>query len=108
MQFKIDENLPVEIAELLIQTGYDAKTVYDQNLKGVKDSHLINICKKENRILVTFDTDFSDINTYPPKKFNGIIVLRLGSQSKQHVLNIFQRIISNISLEPIRQTSMDC
>jgi predicted nuclease of predicted toxin-antitoxin system len=29
MQFKIDENLPIEIAELLIDAGYDAKTVYD-------------------------------------------------------------------------------
>ncbi|MBS3909668.1 MAG: DUF5615 family PIN-like protein [Actinobacteria bacterium] len=27
MRFKIDENLPIEIAELLIHAGYDAKTV---------------------------------------------------------------------------------
>lgn len=103
MQFKIDENLPVEIAKLLIKASHDAKTVNDQNLKGIKDSLLINLCKKENRILVTLDTDFSDISTYPPKEFNGIIVLRLGSQSKQHVLNIFQRIISNIGKEPLTQ-----
>ena len=32
MQFKIDENLPIEIAELLINAGYDAKTVNDQQL----------------------------------------------------------------------------
>jgi hypothetical protein len=27
MQFKIDENLPAEIAELLLENGYDTKTV---------------------------------------------------------------------------------
>ena len=32
MQFKIDENLPIKIAELLINAGYDAKTVNDQQL----------------------------------------------------------------------------
>jgi len=36
MQFKIDENLPIEIAELLINAGYDAKTVKDQQLQGIK------------------------------------------------------------------------
>jgi hypothetical protein len=32
MQFKIDENLPVEIVELLINAGHDAKTVNEQTV----------------------------------------------------------------------------
>jgi hypothetical protein len=35
MKFKIDENLPVEIAALLQEAGYDATTVLDQELGGV-------------------------------------------------------------------------
>jgi hypothetical protein len=34
MQFKIDENLPIEIVNLLINAGYEAKTVNEQKLKG--------------------------------------------------------------------------
>jgi predicted nuclease of predicted toxin-antitoxin system len=30
MNFKVDENLPVEVAELLKQAGYDAVTVSEQ------------------------------------------------------------------------------
>ena len=41
MKFKIDENLPVEISEILINEGYDSKTVNDQKLQGSKDSVLI-------------------------------------------------------------------
>jgi len=37
MKFKIDENLPVEVAELLRQSGYDALTVLDQQLGGEAD-----------------------------------------------------------------------
>lgn len=37
MRFKIDENLPIEISELLINAGYDVKTVNEQLLNGVKD-----------------------------------------------------------------------
>jgi predicted nuclease of predicted toxin-antitoxin system len=92
MEFKIDENLPIEIAELLQNHGYGAKTVDDQNLKGIRDIYLIEVCKKENRTLVTCDTDFTDINNYLPEEYNGIIVLRLGNQSKRHTINIFNKL----------------
>lgn len=103
MQFKIDENLPIEIAELLINAGHNAKTVNEQQLQGVKDPVLIDVCKRENRVLVTLDTDFSDIRAYPPQEFSGIIVLRVGSQAKQHIIKVFQNIISLFQQEPLNQ-----
>jgi len=42
MEFKVDENLPIEIAELLISAGYNAKTINEQQLQGVKDPLLID------------------------------------------------------------------
>lgn len=102
MQFKIDENLPNEIADLLINAGHDAKTVHEQQLQGERDSSLINICSNEIRILVTLDTDFSDIRMYPPQELSGIIVLRFGSQAKQHLTKVFHRIIPLFSREPLK------
>jgi predicted nuclease of predicted toxin-antitoxin system len=103
MRFKIDENLPIEIAELLINAGHNAKTANEQQLQGVRDPILIDVCKSENRVLITLDTDFSDIRAYPPQEFSGIIVLRIGSQAKQHVIKVFQSIIPLIQREPINQ-----
>lgn len=103
MKFKVDENLPAEIAELLIRSGHDAKTVNEEQLKGIDDPNLIKICKRENRAIITMDTDFSDINTYPPEDYDGIIVLRLGSQSKNHVLKIFKHLILTINIEPLEK-----
>jgi predicted nuclease of predicted toxin-antitoxin system len=45
MNFKTDENLPIEIAELLINAGHDAKTINDQQLQSARDPILINVCK---------------------------------------------------------------
>ncbi len=53
MKFKIDENLPVEISEMLIDADYNSKTVNDQKLQGSKDSAIIEICKSEQRVLIT-------------------------------------------------------
>ncbi|MDI6784119.1 MAG: DUF5615 family PIN-like protein [bacterium] len=90
MKFKIDENLPNEIAVLLSNAGFDALTVSEQNLKGTADSILLNVCRQENRVLITLDLDFTDIRTYPPQDYPGIIVMRVGRQSKPHVLEVFQ------------------
>jgi len=103
MQFKIDENLPIEIVELLTNAGHNAKTVNEQQLQGARDQVLIDVCKSENRVLVTLDTDFSDIRAYSPQEFSGIIVLRVGSQAKQHVIKVFQSIIPLIQRELLDQ-----
>jgi len=103
MQFKIDENLSIEIAELLINAGYNAKTANEQQLQGAKDSAILELCRSENRVLVTLDIDFSDIRKYPPQDFSGIIVLRTVSQAKQHILKVLKNIIPLIKREPLSQ-----
>ena len=40
MQFKVDENLPAEIASLLRQAGHGAATVVEEQLTGSKDPDL--------------------------------------------------------------------
>ena len=66
MKFKIDENLPIEFADLLKNEGYDASTIYSEDLKGAEDPIVITVCQQEQRVLVTLDLDFADIQAYPP------------------------------------------
>lgn len=101
MEFKIDENLPVEISEVLTDAGYDSKTVNDQKLQGSKDSVLIEICKSEQRILITLDIDFTDIRLYPPEEYSGIIVLRGKIHSKNHLIDIFRKTIPLLNSESL-------
>ena len=93
MRFKLDENLPVDLAALFREAGHDAVTVGDQKLGGTTDSELATVCKSEGRILVTFDTDFADIRTYPPDAYPGLIVFRLNDQARDHVLEIGARLL---------------
>ena len=101
MKFKIDENLPVELAEELRAAGYEATTVDDQRLVGTNDRHLSEVCKAEGRIFVTLDLDFADIRTYPPDEHPGLIVLRLFRQDKLHVLDVLRRTLKAVGHEPL-------
>ncbi len=100
-KFKLDENLPVEAAEALRKAGYDAVTVLEQALGGAKDDRVADVCRHENRVLVTLDLDFSNIQTYPPSSHSGVIVLRLPCQDKPEVLKAMTALIPHLPQEPL-------
>ena len=103
MQFKVDENLPVEVCDMLRAAGHDATSVLDQHLTGCADSTLAAICRQEGRALVTLDLDFSDIRTYPPADYAGLVVLRLRHQDKPHVEEVCTRMIALLGQESLAQ-----
>ncbi len=88
MRFKLDENLPNEMAGLFAEAGHDAVTVVDQRMSGAEDSDLAAICLSEGRILMTLDLDFTDVRAYPPQHYPGIVVFRLSRQSRDYLLEI--------------------
>jgi predicted nuclease of predicted toxin-antitoxin system len=102
MRFKIDENLPEELAELLRDAGWDAATVVEQELGGSVDPRVSEICDSENRILVTFDRGFSNIKAYAPELHPGFVVFRLKSQDKAHVLSVTTRLIAALRQHELR------
>lgn len=103
MRFKIDENLPEDVASVLVGAGYDAVTVLRQELGGSDDASIARICKAENRILMTVDTGFADIRTYPPDDYPGIIVLRLKRLDRSYVTEAVKRLLSSLAAEQVNQ-----
>ncbi|MBS0262126.1 MAG: DUF5615 family PIN-like protein [Planctomycetes bacterium] len=93
MQFKIDENLPLDARDLLREHGHDAVKVLDQGLKGKADATIASVCRAEHRVILTLDLDFCDVRAYPPDEYSGIVVLRLADQSRPSVLRVLRRIM---------------
>ena len=101
MKFKVDENLPIEVAQLLREAGHDVYSVHEQGLVGAKDQTLAQVCQSEHRAMVTLDTHFADIRTYPPESYPGLIVLRLMRQDKPHVLEVMHGVLKLFSSETL-------
>lgn len=99
--FKIDENLPAELAAMLVEAGHDAVTVYDQNLEGEPDNVVSKVCQMEKRAVVTLDVGFSNVYEYPPDEYLGIIVLRSRNQDKISILNTFRKALPLLESEPL-------
>ncbi|MBK7642879.1 MAG: DUF5615 family PIN-like protein [Planctomycetes bacterium] len=101
MQFKLDENLPTELARSLARQGHDALTVRDQGLAGSEDSVLADVIRKEHRILATLDRDFCDIRRYPPAEFAGILVFRVRRQDPDHLLKLMDQVLATMEFQRI-------
>ncbi|SRR6056297_1011575 len=101
MRFKVDENLPAEVTSTLRAAGHDAVSVIAQRMSGAADPDLASVCRTEQRALVTLDLDFSDIRTYPPGEFPGLIVLRPRSQAKLAVLSLVKQLLPLLAVEAL-------
>jgi hypothetical protein len=76
LKCKLDENLDPRAKAILQQAGLDVLTVQEQDLRGAADESIATLVRGEGRCLITLDLDFADVLAYPPRLYNGIIVLR--------------------------------
>lgn len=102
MKFKLDENFGTRTQNLFRQAGYDVHSVWEEGLSGASDQTLYEVCLTEQRCMVTFDLDFSDVIRFPPEKTQGIAVVRL---SHNPSLALLEQLISQF-LEVLKTQSI--
>lgn len=84
MRLKLDENIGQRGKMLLIQAGHDVATILDQQLTSAPDPIVAEVCRAEQRCLVTLDLDFSNPLLFHPSDYAGIAVLRLPKNRATH------------------------
>ncbi|KAA0008841.1 MAG: hypothetical protein FE036_01520 [Thermoplasmata archaeon] len=75
MKFLLDADMPKSTADIIRSFGYDVEDVRDIGLGAAKDKEIIEYALKNERIIVTRDTDFGEVLRYP--KHPGAIIFRL-------------------------------
>ena len=94
MRFLLDEACAHAILPELRSLGHEVDHIADRQLRGSPDELVIALCKRESRILITPDLDFSDERVYPPGTHPGIILLRVWHQISPEVMahEVAQRV----------------
>lgn len=75
MKFKLDENIGALGKSLLEADGHDVMTVTQQKLNGASDDLIYQVCRDEERVLVTLDHDFGHVLRFPPEATRGVVIL---------------------------------
>lgn len=103
LRFKLDENVPGEVAALLREAGQDARSALEQELGGGSDERMLRACREEARVLVTLDLGFGDIRAYPPASHAGVWVLRPNLQSIDALLELVRPALAVATNEQVAQ-----
>jgi predicted nuclease of predicted toxin-antitoxin system len=72
----VDESLAGRVAALLAEAGHDATHVGDRGLLGSPDETVLASAQREDRILVTADTDFGTLLALSAPPQPSVILLR--------------------------------
>lgn len=67
----LDENIPLKVEEILIEKGYNVKSVKDLYLTGSNDNKILQLIRENKWVLVTYDYHFYKM----AKKYNKIAIL---------------------------------
>jgi hypothetical protein len=96
VRFKLDENLPVELLEDLRAAGHEADGLHDEGLIGAPDDAVLDLVRRERRVLLTLDKGIADVRAYPPKAHAGIVLFRPPAAGRGTTLLFVRRHLASI------------
>ena len=98
MRLKVDEDLPRVAVEMLRDRGYEALSVVEQGMAGLKDPDLWQAVQAEQRFLVTADKGFADIRFHAPGTHAGVLLLRPDQDGVRPVIGLLRRVLASYDL----------
>src|ERR1035437_5337414 len=85
-----------KIEDFLRSIGHDVKSILDVD-NTMKDDKIVNIGRKEDRIIITMDKDFGELVFKTRLIHSGIILLRLEDADAFAKVNVIKEIMENYS-----------
>jgi predicted nuclease of predicted toxin-antitoxin system len=93
VRFLIDECLSGDLASRLQDAGHDCGHVYEVGLGGQPDEEIMALAAREDRILISADTDFGEMLANSPVLAPSLILLRRTDKRAQSLASV---ILANL------------
>jgi len=96
MNFKLDENLPTELADDLRQLGHSADTVVEEGLRGANDPAVVEAARASDRILFTLDKGIANVRRFPVSEHAGVVLFRPDTSGRRAVMSFVRTRLSEL------------
>jgi len=90
MKLLFDQNISFRLVKRIIDLFPDSKQVRELGLENSTDIEIFDFAKRNDFAIVTFDSDFCDLNIikgFPPK----IIWIRTGNTTTKNLENLLRK-----------------
>ncbi len=101
MKFLIDMPLSPQLAEWLRQQGHDAFHALERGLDRAADSIILEIARREQRVVITADLDYPRLLAASRADGPGLVLFRGGNYSEQESLARLARALEVIPEEEL-------
>lgn len=98
MEIVSDENVKSKLVKFLNRQGI--KSSYAQ--KGLNNSKLYSLACKEQRVILTHDKDFLNIDLFPPQLTSGILLLNIHPPKLQVLQSRVLKVLDKFSEQDIK------
>lgn len=92
--FFTDENIDPALVIFLREQGLDVFDTKENNLFASSDAVLLDMATKNNRVVITLDSDFGTLVHKDRATFLGIVFLRPGHFDSSYHIQTFQALLN--------------
>ncbi|MBI4602091.1 MAG: DUF5615 family PIN-like protein [Planctomycetes bacterium] len=102
MRVKVDEDLPLAVADVVQSVGHEVATVPEQGWTGWTDDRIWAAVRAEGRILLTADKGLADLRRIKSTKARaGVVLFRLERESWKGFRSLARKLVASVDLEDL-------
>lgn len=105
LRFFADHCISNSVIEILRDAGHEVLRLRNHIAPDSPDPAVISKAQELDAVLISLNGDFSDIVTYPPEKYKGIISLQVRNHP-EIILQIMLRLTDFLSSHPDKEYYM--
>ena len=90
-----DENISPQVVAFLRSQGIDVVDTKERGWQGKSDDELLETAYRENRWVLTHDSDFGSLAIHEDKPYRGVVFLRPRDLKPQNVMRVCNRLLQH-------------
>ena len=94
LSFLTDENIDQEVVQFLRKQDFDVLDIKEQGLFSLSDRSILEMAWKQNRVVISQDSDFGTLIFRDKMEVRGVIYLRPGHESAEVHVQSMEAILS--------------
>lgn len=104
MKTLLDMPVTPQLINVLKKYGHEGVHAYQIGKDRAPDIELLNLARRENRVIITADLDFPRLLALSSASGPGIILFRGGNYSDDEMCDLLERVLESVAVDDLEKS----